>query len=129
MAKDKFWQDSWPCGKKEESRVGPPPMRREAPPPPPPRAIDNLAKEDNVVSHPSYYTKGRVFEPIFVINDWCLGFNLGNVVKYISRAGRKGVGRTLEDLEKARFYLDFEIEKLKKEKDVADTEELKGAKE
>ena len=38
-----------------------------------------------------------------------LGFNLGNAVKYVARAGRKG--DRLEDLEKARWYLDREIER------------------
>lgn len=62
------------------------------------------------VSHPSHYTKGRKYEPRLVIEDWGLGFYLGNVVKYISRAGRKG--DAVEDLKKARQYLDWEIEKL-----------------
>jgi hypothetical protein len=42
-----------------------------------------------------------------------LNFNLGNVIKYISRAGRKG--DILKDLYKARQYLDFEIEDLEAE--------------
>lgn len=42
-----------------------------------------------------------------------MNFNLGNVVKYVSRAGRKG--DALEDLRKARQYLDFEIEAMEKE--------------
>lgn len=58
--------------------------------------------KDNV-NHPSHYAEGRKYEPIKVINDWDLDFNLGNTVKYISRAGRKG--DKLEDLEKALFYL------------------------
>jgi hypothetical protein len=62
------------------------------------------------VSHPSHYTEGRKYEPRLVIEDWGLGFYLGNVVKYISRAGRKG--DAVEDLKKARQYLDWEIEKL-----------------
>ena len=52
-----------------------------------------------------------MFEPIDVIEDWNLGFNLGNAVKYISRAGRKD--DVITDLEKARWYLDREITKLK----------------
>lgn len=65
---------------------------------------------DNV-NHPKHYTEGRKYEPIDVIEDWKLGFNLGNTVKYISRAGRKD--DIVQDLEKARFYLDREIQRLK----------------
>ena len=67
----------------------------------------------DAVSHPSHYTEGRQYEPRKVIHDWGLNFNLGNAVKYISRAGRKG--DALEDLKKARQYLDFEIEEMEKE--------------
>jgi hypothetical protein len=63
------------------------------------------------VNHPSHYTYGK-FETIEVIEDWQLGFCLGNVVKYISRAGRKG--DKLEDLKKAAFYLNREINILSK---------------
>lgn len=65
------------------------------------------------VSHPSHYAEGRKYEPIEVIADWELDFALGNTVKYISRAGRKYKEKTIEDLEKARWYLDWEIEHLK----------------
>ena len=58
---------------------------------------------DNV-NHPSHYCDGRRYEPMDVIENWSLGFHLGNAVKYISRAGRKG--DAIEDLEKARWYLD-----------------------
>ena len=49
-----------------------------------------------------------------VIKAWDLGFNLGNTVKYILRSGRKGEipEKYIEDLKKARFYLNDEIEKL-----------------
>jgi len=49
------------------------------------------------------------YEAIKVIEAWELGFNLGNVIKYISRAGKKG--SKLEDLKKAQWYLNREIEK------------------
>ena len=65
------------------------------------------------VNHPSHYADGRKYEPIDVIEDWNLGFSLGNAVKYISRAGRKD--NAIEDLEKAIFYINYEIEKLKQE--------------
>lgn len=58
------------------------------------------------VTHPRHYTRGGI-ETIDVIEAWQLGFHLGNAVKYISRAGHKG--DALEDLKKARWYLDREI--------------------
>ncbi len=64
------------------------------------------------VLNPYHYTAGRQYEPISVIHDWNLDFCLGNVLKYISRANRKW--DTLEDLKKARFYLDYEIKQLEK---------------
>jgi len=64
------------------------------------------------INHPHHYCHGRKYEPIEVIDDWELGFNLGNALKYISRAGRKDPSRTVEDLKKAIFYLDREIEAL-----------------
>jgi hypothetical protein len=66
---------------------------------------------NNPVSHPSHYVDGRKYEPIQVINDWQLGFNLGNAVKYISRAGRKDPSKYVEDLEKAIYYIQYEIQK------------------
>lgn len=69
--------------------------------------------EFDSVTHPSHYTQGRNYEPRLVIEDWDLTYYLGNVVKYISRAGRKG--DKIEDLEKAMKYLEWEIERLKKE--------------
>jgi hypothetical protein len=67
------------------------------------------------VNNPSHYCEGRAYEPIDVINDWELGFDLGNVVKYISRAGRKN--NALEDLKKARFYLNHQINMLELDED------------
>lgn len=60
------------------------------------------------VSNPAHYCGGRRYEPRKVIADWKLNFNLGNAVKYISRAGRKG--DAVEDLRKAIQYIEFEIE-------------------
>lgn len=70
----------------------------------------------NPVNHPNHYRSSTGFETIDVINAWGLGFALGNVVKYISRAGHKDSLKTIEDLEKARWYLDHEIERLKHSK-------------
>lgn len=63
----------------------------------------------NDITRPSHYCEGRSFEPIEVINDWNLDFDLGNVVKYISRAGRKD--SKLKDLKKALFYLNHALKK------------------
>lgn len=68
------------------------------------------SKNFDAVSHPSHYTEGRKYEPRKVIADWGLNFNLGNAVKYVSRAGRKG--DKIEDLRKAIQYIEFEIEEL-----------------
>lgn len=66
-------------------------------------------QDKEAVDHPAHYGGAdNVYEAIKVIEAWGLGFNLGNTVKYISRAGRKG--SRLEDLRKARWYLDREIE-------------------
>ena len=62
------------------------------------------------VNHPEHYHYGT-YEAIKVIEAWDLGFCLGNVVKYISRAGRKTGSSELEDLKKAAWYLNREIEK------------------
>lgn len=56
----------------------------------------------NAVEHPSHYNVGSI-EVIDAIEDWCLGFHLGSVVKYIARAPHKGKLR--EDLTKALWYL------------------------
>lgn len=56
---------------------------------------------------PDHYREGRRYETWDVIVDWGLGFLAGNVVKYISRMGRKGGDNTrLSDLHKARNYID-----------------------
>ena len=62
------------------------------------------------IHRPAHYAEGRIYEPIAVIEDWDLNYRLGNTVKYISRAGRKQ--NALEDLKKARWYLDREIDQL-----------------
>ena len=55
------------------------------------------------VDHPAHYNQGR-FEVIDVIEDWDLNFCEGNVVKYVARHRFKG--EPLEDLKKARWYLE-----------------------
>ena len=62
------------------------------------------------VNHPKHYMSANGLEAIDVIDAFALGFNLGNTVKYILRAGKKG--DALEDLRKAQWYLIHEIETL-----------------
>ncbi len=65
------------------------------------------------VNHPPHYGGAdNPYEAIKVIEAWKLGFNLGNAVKYISRAGKKVPTHFAEDLKKARWYLDREIQNL-----------------
>ena len=62
------------------------------------------------VNHPQHYGgKNNIYEAIKVIDAWELGFSLGNTVKYISRAGKKGKDKELEDLRKALWYLQHHI--------------------
>ena len=71
--------------------------------------------EDDPVNHPSHYTTGKI-ECIDYILDKELDFCRGNAVKYITRAGRKDPDKEIEDLEKAVFYLNREIARLKEAK-------------
>lgn len=69
----------------------------------------------DAVNNPAHYGgKDNPYETIKVIHAWQLGFNLGNTVKYISRAGKKDGAKLVEDLRKAAFYLNYEIEMLEK---------------
>ena len=65
--------------------------------------VVELPKKEDVINHPSHYTRGKI-EVIDFIEDQQLPYHLGNVIKYIARAGYKG--DKLEDLKKARWYLD-----------------------
>lgn len=59
----------------------------------------------DTVNHPLHYGgEGNPLEVINIIEHYGLGFCLGNCVKYVLRAGKKG--SMLEDLKKARWYLD-----------------------
>lgn len=64
---------------------------------------------------PEYYNDGNI-QPIEFIEDKEFNFNLGNVVKYISRAGKKTKSRK-EDLGKALYYLEREYENCLKEEE------------
>lgn len=65
----------------------------------------------SAIDHPSHYNRGKI-EVINFIEDQGLSFHLGNVIKYIARAGSKG--DKLEDLKKARWYLDRYINEVMK---------------
>jgi hypothetical protein len=62
----------------------------------------------NNVTAPDHYTAGGI-ETIDFILAKGLDYNLGNVVKYVSRAGKKDKGKYLEDLQKAKAYLQWAI--------------------
>lgn len=64
-----------------------------------------------ISSTPTHY-QGSI-QPIDLINAQDLNFNLGNVVKYVCRAGKKQGENILSDLEKAKDYINFEIERVK----------------
>lgn len=79
--------------------------------------LNNLSQKEREVEevdHPPYYGSDSTYETIKVIEAWELGFNLGNTVKYISRAGKKPGMELLTDLRKAAWYLNREIENLEK---------------
>lgn len=66
------------------------------------------------INHPSHYTQHPSGVEVIEITEH-MGFNLGNVVKYVLRSGLKG--DMVEDLKKAAWYLDREIQRLTKERD------------
>lgn len=76
----------------------------------PERRIGDIIEStlDNV-NHPKHYTKGGI-EVIDAIEAWGLNFRLANVIKYVARSDHKN--NKLEDLKKARWYLDREISNL-----------------
>lgn len=67
----------------------------------------------DIVNHPPHYKSASGIESIDVIEGFGLNFHLGNVIKYILRHNKKG--KPLEDLKKARWYLDREIKKLEEQ--------------
>lgn len=67
----------------------------------------------DMIHHPAHYCYSK-YEPKDVIREWGLNFNLGSAVKYIARAGRKD--DILQELKKAKQFLEFEIEAIEKER-------------
>ena len=68
------------------------------------------------VNHPNHYFADSGIEVIDAIEAWNLNFSRGNAIKYIARAGVKNPEKEIEDLEKAVWYINREIERLKGEK-------------
>lgn len=68
----------------------------------------------NTVTHPPHYNKGQI-EVIEAIEDWGLTYHRGNAVKYIARAGKKDLAKTQEDIRKAIWYLQRDLELFKNE--------------
>lgn len=67
------------------------------------------------VNHPEHYGgKDNPYETIKIIEALSLDFCLGNTLKYILRAGKKKPEKEIEDLEKAKWYLERKINNLKK---------------
>ena len=69
-------------------------------------------RRDSDVEHPPHYGGDSAYEVIKVIEAWGLGFNLGNAIKYIGRAGKKEATPTVKDLRKAVWYIIREIQGL-----------------
>jgi hypothetical protein len=75
---------------------------------PPPEQAD----EPDMVNQPPHYKFENGVEVIDLTEQ--LNFNCGNAIKYLARAGRKNVDKTIEDLEKAEYYVKREIERVKR---------------
>ena len=74
--------------------------------------VEGNENNNDPVNHPSHYTSGKI-EVMDFIEDKKLNFARGNVIKYVSRAGKKDQNKELEDLKKAMWYLNREVERLK----------------
>lgn len=76
-------------------------------------APDLYEPVSDVIKHPAHYCYSK-YEPKDVIRAWGLNFNLGSAVKYIARAGHKD--DILQDLKKAKQFLEFEIQVIEEER-------------
>lgn len=97
--------------------------------------MQSMRRRGDTVDHPAHYGGDTTYEAIKVIEAWSLGFCLGNAVKYICRAGKKpkkldisthdqpnqwtsgppDKAGLIEDLKKARWYLDHHLSVLEAE--------------
>ena len=79
-----------------------------------------VPKNKEMVNHPSHYGgANNPYEAIKVIEAWEANFNIGTTLRYLCRCGKKTIGGSaeemrLEDLKKARWYLDREIQNIEK---------------
>ncbi len=75
-------------------------------------------KQENMVAHPPHYNSGKI-EVIEFIFDQGFGpeFCKGNALKYISRAGKKAGVDEIQDLEKAAWYVNYLVERMKATKE------------
>ena len=69
--------------------------------------------KNDPINHPSYYTSGKI-EVIDFLEDQKFPFHLANAVKYIARAGKKDPDKTIQDIQKAIWYLNRYIGLLEK---------------
>jgi sulfur relay (sulfurtransferase) DsrC/TusE family protein len=72
------------------------------------RKVAKQITEREMVNHPDHY-QGNKFEVIDIIEDYKLGFSLGNAIKYILRSDKKGARK--QDLQKAIWYIQREIDR------------------
>lgn len=74
--------------------------------------LENL-KENETVNNPSYYGgASNIYEAIKIIQHFKMDFCIGNALKYIIRAGKKNPDKEIEDLQKAKWYLETKIKQL-----------------
>lgn len=80
------------------------------------QATQTAQTKTDTINHPAYYGGAdNPYEVIKVVEEWKLDFHLGNAVKYIARAGKKDADKTIEDLQKAIWYIQRKIEKVKQD--------------
>jgi len=68
--------------------------------------VEVINEKADMINHPPHYNMGKI-EPITVIEDWDLGYHLGNAVKYLARYKYKGT--PIEDLKKAVWFINRKI--------------------
>lgn len=68
---------------------------------------------DNNVIKPSYYNKANM-SVSDIVDEYELNFNKGNIIKYVLRSGKKSKDTEIQDLEKAKRYIEMEIERITK---------------
>ena len=71
------------------------------------------------VNHPKHYNTGKI-EVINAIEEWNMGFCDGNVIKYVARHRHKG--KPIEDLKKAKWYLERLIQQYEQENRIENTD-------